>query len=115
MALVYIFQRPESHGVHHHFAIIPILCERSAVDILFGNILRIRKNSKDIAVYESWRKDRFEDIGWRFGDSMLPSARTLSRSIFCRLVRLLKALALARRGEHQPMERRHVSARIRFL
>jgi len=60
--LGYLFQRPESHRVHHqfrhhtnNFADIPIW------DILFGTFKNPKKFKRRCG-YESWREDRFEDM-----------------------------------------------------
>ena len=60
--LGFIFQRPESHRVHHqfqhhtnNFADIPIW------DMLFGTF-KNPKRFKGKCGYESWREDRFEDM-----------------------------------------------------
>ena len=74
--LGYIFQRPESHRVHHqfrhhtnNFADVP-LC-----DILFGTFKNPEK-FKGHCGYESWREDRFEDM-LAFRDVHAPSAERL--------------------------------------
>ena len=60
--LGFIFQRPESHRVHHqfrhhtnNFADLPIW------DMLFGTF-KNPKTFKGRCGYESWREDRFEDM-----------------------------------------------------
>jgi sterol desaturase/sphingolipid hydroxylase (fatty acid hydroxylase superfamily) len=60
--LGFIFQRPESHRVHHqfhhhtnNFADIPLW------DMLFGTFKNPKK-FKDRCGYENWREDRFEDM-----------------------------------------------------
>jgi len=60
--LGYLFQRPESHRIHHqfrhhtnNFADIPLW------DILFGTF-KNPKRFQGRCGYESWREDRFEDM-----------------------------------------------------
>src|SRR6266478_9094594 len=74
--LGYVFQRPESHRVHHqvrhhtnNFADIPLW------DILFGTFKNPRK-FRGRCGYESWREDRFEDM-LAFRDVHAPSAERL--------------------------------------
>ncbi len=74
--LGYIFQRPESHRVHHqfrhhtnNFADVPLW------DILFGTFKNPKK-FKGRCGYENWREDRFEDM-LAFRDVHAPSAERL--------------------------------------
>jgi sterol desaturase/sphingolipid hydroxylase (fatty acid hydroxylase superfamily) len=75
--LGFIFQRPESHRVHHqfqhhtnNFSDIPIW------DIIFGTF-KNPKTFKGHCGYESWREDRFEDM-LLFRDVHAPGAEKLS-------------------------------------
>ena len=74
--LGYIFQRPESHRVHHqfrhhtnNFADLPIW------DVLFGTFKNPKK-FKGYCGYESWREDRFEDM-LLFRDVHAPGTQSL--------------------------------------
>src|SRR5438552_8379299 len=75
--LGFIFQRPESHRVHHqfryhtnNFADIPLW------DMLFGTFKHPKK-FKGRCGYESWREDRFEDMLF-FRDVHAPCAEKLA-------------------------------------
>jgi len=61
--LGYIFQRPESHRIHHqyryhtkNFADLPIW------DMLFGTFQNGRSSEKTACGYDDWKEDRFEDM-----------------------------------------------------
>lgn len=61
--LGYLFQRPESHRIHHeyrrhtkNFADLPVW------DLLFGTFQNGRQASQTRCGYDDWREDRFEDM-----------------------------------------------------
>ena len=79
----FIFQRPESHRVHHqfrhhtnNFADIPFW------DMLFGTF-KNPKTFKGRCGYERWREDRFEDM-LLFRDVHAPGAEKLAACLFGR-------------------------------
>lgn len=61
--LGYLFQRPESHRIHHqyryhtkNFADLPLW------DLIFGTFQNGREASQTICGYDDWKEDRFEDM-----------------------------------------------------